>query len=313
MQKQMNFVNLDANETVYFLRELEFVKASVYNKLYPEYIWQFLFPVDSSAGPAAESITYRSFDAVGVMKLMANYADDAPRADVFANEYTVAIKSIRGSYGYSIQDVRAAIYQNRPLKTLKADAAMQAYMQTVNDFAWFADGSAKFGGMYGFLYNPNITKTNAPHGDWLNTATAAEIINDINYGIIRPSVLTKKVERVNTCVMPVEHFAKIASTRCSDDSDTTILEFVQRVHPGVTFLDANELAAVNPRPSGAATATNVLACYRRDPSKLELYIPQPFEQFPPQERNMEYIVNTHARIAGIGFYYPLSCILLEQI
>lgn len=314
MSRQYNFVNLDANETIYFLRELEFVKAQVYNKLYPEYMWQFLFPVDSSAGPGAEAITYRSYDSVGVMKLMANYSDDAPRADVFAKEFTATIKSIRGSYGYSMQDVRASIYQNRPLKTLKADAAMAAYMQAVNDIAWFADGSGTYGGLYGFLYNPNTTKTNAPVGAWLTgPKTADQIIGDVNYAITRPRVLTKKVEVVNTVIMPVDCYAHIASTPRSSTSDTTILEFLQRVHPTVTFVDCNEVAAVNPKPSGAASATNCLIAYRRDPSKLELYIPQPFEQFPPQERNMEYIVNTHARIGGIAFYYPLSCIILEGL
>jgi len=314
MSRNYNFVNLDAGETVYFLRELEFVKAQVYNKQYPEYMWQFLFPVDSSAGPGVEAIVYRSYDSVGIMKMMSSYSDDAPRADVFAKEFTAKVKSLRGAYGYSIQDVRAAIYQNRPLKTLKADAAMLAYMQGVNDIAWFADGSAKYGGVYGFLYNPNTTKTNAPTGNWIGgAATPDQIIADVNYGINRPRILTKTVERVNTVLLPVEEFAHIASTPRSSTSDTTILEFLQRVNPTVTFMDANELTAVNPKPSGAASATNCLVAYRRDPMKLELYLPQPFEQFPPQERNMEYVVNTHARIGGIAFYYPLSCIILEGL
>jgi hypothetical protein len=310
---QLQFTNLDANETVFFLRELEFVKGMLYNKLYPEFVWSTLFPVDSSAGPAAESITYRQYDMVGLMKFMSNYGDDAPRADVFAKEFTVAVKPIRGAYGYNYQEIQAAMMANRPLKTLKADAAFQAYNQTINDVAWFADGSNAFMGVYGFLYNPNVTKTNAPTGSWLTSATADQIIADVNYAITRPAVLTKKVERVNTVLMPVEHYAKIASTRVSTVSDTTILEFLQKVHSGVTFMDCNELAAVNPKPSGGAGPTDVLVAYRRDSSKLELYIPLPFMQFPPQERNLEYVVNTLARVAGIGYYYPLSCIFLEGI
>jgi len=314
MIRQQQFVNLDANETVFFLRELEFVKAQVYNKQYPEYIWQYLFPVDSSAGAGAEAITYRSYDSVGVMKLMSSYSDDAPRSDVFAKEFTATVKSIRGAYGYSIQDVRAAIFQNKPLKTLKADAAMLAYMQAVNDIAWFANGGAAYGGLYGFLYNPNTTKTNAPTGAWLTGPKSTDlIIADITYAINRPKLLTKKIEIVNTVILPVDCYAHIASTPRSATSDTTILEFVQRTNPTVTFLDCNEVYQVNPKPSGAASATNCLIAYRRDPMKLELYIPQPFEQFPPQERNMEYVINTHARIGGIAFYYPLSMIILEQL
>lgn len=309
----INSVNLDANEAMFFARELEYIKTQTYDVLYPEYIIKNLIPVDSTAGPGAESVTYRQFDRVGTMKIMASYADDAPRSNVMGQEFTSKVKSIRGSYGYSLQDVRNSIFSNRPLKAMEAMAAREAYEQTVNDFGWFADGTATYGGLIGFLYNAYTTKSPAITGSWTTSATADQIIADIAFAINTPRTLTKKTEIVNTCLLPVDQYSHIASKTRSTTSDTTILEFIKSVFKTVEFIDCNELSALNPAPSGGTAPTDVMIAYRKDPTRLEFQIPQPFEQFPPQERNLEWVINTHARIGNVTIYKPLSVHVVEGI
>jgi hypothetical protein len=53
--------------------------------------------------------------------------------------------------------------------------------------------------------------------------------------------------------------------------------------------------------------------YRKDPDVLTLEIPQPFEQFPAQERNLEFVVPAHSRIGGVIVYYPLAIDITEGI
>ena len=48
----------------------------------------------------------------------------------------------------------------------------------------------------------------------------------------------------------------------------------------------------------AGTGPRMLT-YQRDPEILELIIPQDFEQFPPQARNLAFVVPCHARIGGV--------------
>jgi len=311
--KIIQCVCLDANEAVFFTRELEFVKRQTYDIRYPEYLATILMPVDTSAGPGAEAIVYHQFDGVGTMKLMASYGDDAPRSDVNGKEFIGPIKPIRGSYGYSVQDIRNAQFANRPLKTMKASNARRVYEQTLNDWAWFADGSSKYGGVYGFLYNPNITKSPAPTGGWTGGATPDQIIADVDFAINNIVKVTLRTEKADTVLISTEGYSYIATTPRSGTSDTTILEFLRRVHPGVSFVQVNELADVAPAPSGAAGPLNLLIAYKRASDKFELAVPQPFEQFPPQERNMEFVINTHARIGGVLYYYPLSCHIVEGI
>jgi len=308
----INSVNLDANESIFFARELEHIKTQVYNIEYPEYTIKSMIPVDTSAGSGAEFITYSEYDRVGQMKILANYADDAPRSDVTGKQYTSPVKSIRGSYGYSVQDLRNAMFANKPLKQMKANSARESYEQTVNDFGWFADGTAKYGGLTGFLYNANTTKSPAPTGTW-STATADQIIADVNFAINTPRTLTKKTQIIDTCALPVNQYAEIATKPRSTTSDTTILEFLQRVHKGVSFVDSNELSDLSPAPSGADGPTDIILAYRKNPMNLGFQIPQPFEQFPPQERNLEFVINTHARIGNVIIYRPLSVHIVEGI
>lgn len=313
-KKLRDVQNLDANETVFFERELERIKARTYDVLYPEYTAQQIIPVSLDAGPAAESITYRQFDRVGLMKLIASYADDLPRSDVYGKEFTSTVKSLGGSYGYSVQEIRSAAATGRPLAQRKANAARQAWEQIVNQYGWFGDGSATYGGLTGLLYNSNIPSNPAPTGTW-STATPDQIIGDVNYAINTVRTITKGVEMVDTLVLPIAQYSLIASTPRSSTSDTTILEFLRRVHPRVNFWDGgiNELAALNPKPSGGAGPTDVILAFRRSADKLTLEIPQPFEQFPVQERNLEYVIPTHGRLGGVIVYYPLSVHIVEGI
>ena len=71
-----NSGHMDANESIFFARQLEYVKAQTYDIKYPAMNALNLFPVDTSAGAGAKTITYRQYDSVGAAKVIANYAQD---------------------------------------------------------------------------------------------------------------------------------------------------------------------------------------------------------------------------------------------
>lgn len=307
--------NLDADQTIFFKRSLEFVKAKSYDVKYPSLMIQNLFPVSTEAGIAASSITYEQFDTVGMMKFISDYSDDLPRSDVKGKQFTVTVQSLGGSYGWSLQEVRAAAMANRPLTQMRAMASRRSNDQMVNKIGWFADGSAKWAGLVGIIYNANVTKAAAPVGAWLTgPKTPDQIIGDVNFGIQKSNILTNGVEVCDTCLLPVEQYAHIATTPRSSTSDTTILEFLRRVNPGVTFAQVNELKNVNPNPrTGALSNTNVMVCYTRSPDHLQLEQPIIYEQFPAQERNLAYVIPVHSRIAGFNVYYPLSITVVDGL
>lgn len=312
----VNVSNLDSDESIFFGRELEHIKEQTYDVLYPEYTATRTIPVTSEAGSGADSITYRQFDRVGLMKVIANYADDLPRSDVKGKEYTVNVRSLGGSFGYNVQEVRAAMKAGRPLSAMKANSVRQAYEHAVNQIAYKANpANPKFNGLQGLFYNPNVTKANNPSGKAWADCTPDEIIADVTFMINRPTELTQGVEVVNTVLLPISQYGHIAGTPRSSTSDTTILEFLKRVFPNVSFESIPECSNVKPKPSDPTgnESANIAIAYNKRPDKLTLELPQLFEQFPPQERGLEIVVPCHARVAGVIIYYPLSVIIMEGI
>ena len=68
-------------------------------------------------------------------------------------------------------------------------------------------------------------------------------------------------------------------------------------------LDLADAAGTGPR----------MVTYQRDPEVLELVIPQEFEQFPPQARNLAFVVPCHARVGGVVVYYPLAIVYTDGL
>lgn len=315
----INQINLDANETAFFERELEFIKAKTYDKLYTKKKFALLIPISTEVGRGAESYTYESWDSVGIMKIIARYSDDLPRSDVFAKKFTFQIHSLGGSYGYSIQEVQAAIFAGKPLNSRKADTVRRADEQAVSRIAWKGDSDA---GLIGMLSQPNVPAATVPAGvttgfvPWIGGSpkNPDEILTDLNNLVDDIVDVSNEVHEANTVIMPIAQHSKLKSTRQASGTDTTILNFWLNSHPEIQLVErVVELKAVAPLPSGGGGPSDVAMAYDRDPDMLTLDIPQPFEMFAAQQRNLEFIVPAHSRIGSVVFYYPLSANIIEGI
>ena len=310
-----NRTKLDANETAYFQRELKYVKKKSYDVLYAALNARTWIPMSQENEPWAKTITYEQYDNRGVAAWISSYADDLPRCDIVAKEFTVPVRAFGESYGWDVFEIMAAAAKpGKRLSQRKANSAASAFAQFENDIAWFAKGGIEDAGVTGLLYNPNITVSNAPTGTWA-TATPDQIIADIGFAINNVISLTKKVEKPNTCVMGIDAYTLISTTRLTDSSET-ILTFVKKAHPGVLFEGINELDDVSPKPSTptvAGSSTNVLLAYERNPDKLTLEVPLDYTTEPPEKRNLEWVVNTYGKTAGVIVYYPLSIHVVEGI
>ena len=306
----------DANETFFFARELEYIKSKSYDIEFPEMKAFKHLPISTEAGEGAVSITYAQFEEVGVARIIESYADDLPRADIRGKEYTQLVRSIGASYGYSVQEIRAAVYVGRSLTQRQANAARRANDQKVNRLAWFGDNLYN---MLGIMNNPNIPNTLVPNDGigastlWINK-TPDQILRDLNLITNSIPTVTKGVEMPNTVLLPVQQYTLIASTPRSSVSDTTILEYFIQNNPFITTIDwVPELAGAGITPPIGGLGTDIFIAYDKNPDKLTMEIPMPFTQYPPQERGLEFVVPCESRYGGIIIYYPLSLSIGEGI
>lgn len=302
MKKQV-FVNLDADESIYFSNELEHVKAKTYDVVYPELKARMVIPVSFEAHPGAETISYQQFDAVGVAKIIANYATDLPRVDLLGKKFTANVRSLGDSYGYSVQDIRAARMAGKSLETRKANAAKRAIMALEDLIA--AQGDSDHG-LVGFVNHPNITDVAIPADGTGSSAlwsakTPDLILRDVNLLVSEVHDATQGAESPNTLILPHKQYTDIKTRRLTDTS-MTIHDFLLNSSEYIT-----EIMPWHRLKAAGAGSTDQMMVYDKNPDKITMEVPQDFEQFPVQERGLEYVVPCHARFGGVILYYPLSC------
>jgi hypothetical protein len=303
MGKQFQMTRLDAGESIFFERELEHVKARVYEVDYPEIKHRKLIPVSTEAPPWVDSITYTQYDKVGLFKIIANYADDLPRVDVKGQQFTAVVRSLGGSYGYNVQEIRASRALGKPLDIRRANTAREAHLRSEQKRAW--EGDAAYN-LQGFLSNPNTSEVTIPNDGtgtsklW-STKTADQMIRDLNLVANKPFEATFGIETTDTMLLPPGKYSFASTFKVGQDANMTVLRWFLTNHPTCKNADwINELTGY-----GAGSTDRMLA-YRRDPSKLTQEVPQDFEQFPPEARNLEYTIACHARYGGVLIYKPLS-------
>jgi hypothetical protein len=279
-------------------RQLEHIRPQVFETQYADIKYPTILPVTSEAGNAAQTFTYRVMDSTGEFRLIADAADDLPRADVSQVEKTIPIRSFCGSFGYTVQELRAAQMANVALEQRRAAAVRRAYEEKVESIAMFGESSA---GLGGFFNNPTVDVLVADK--WFGGATTApEMLEILNYGVTAIVGDSNMVEAPDTILMPYEDFRIVSTTRNSDSSDVTVLEYFLRTNSYIRNIEPiNQLDK-----DKSVLNTNRLVVYKRDPQKVQLHIPQPLELFPPQQRGLEFIVPAHARVGGVALYFPKS-------
>lgn len=309
--KQCRFDSAE-DASIFFARELDYIKSKSYDKIYPEFTALNKFPITHEVPEGAETTTYYSYEKTGMASIISNYATDLPRADVKGKPSTAQIKSIGASYGYSVQDMRASRMAGKSLDTRRAEAARYAIDRTTNVIAFAGDKEHNLMGMLSEdnnipLFTLSTVEVDGVQYTDFKHKSAAQILDDINAMFAYQSKLTKNVERADTLALPASVYIDI-STRQIPNTGYTVLRFLKENAPYLKdIISAPELEdeteETNPYGKG------VLLLYTNSAEKFSLEIPMPFYQYPLQNRNLEVIVPCEERAAGIIMYYPLSALI----
>lgn len=295
----------DANESALFARQLEHVYSKTYDIKYPEFKARLFIPLDSSVPTGAETYTYRQFDEVGMAKLIANYADDLPDVTVFGKEFTGYCRGLGTAYSYSIQDVRRAAMAGMPLEMTLAQVARRVTEAKIDKLAAFGDSDAQ---LKGFLNHANVPLVTPITGTW-SGATADQIVADLDKLVNSIVTGSKGIHVPDTLLLDLGSFTLLNSKQRSTASDKTILAWYLENNAFIKNIDHWYLLAT----ANAALNGPRIVCYQRSPENLGLVIPQEFEQFPPQAKNLAFRVPCHARCGGVKVTYPLAIAYMDGV
>lgn len=290
---------MDAGETAIFARQLEHIRVEIVEDEYPQYKSKELIPQEPGVNPGATAFTWRSWSRVGLAKMVANYATDLPRVDMYGSENTTAIRTIGDSYGYSTQDIRSAMMAGIPLTAKKGQLAREAYERAADKIFALGDSNRNVPGL---LKNSSVPIVTAGiTGGWAS-ATPAQILADLfalGFAVWNNSL---QIHSPATLVLSGAMYQIIASTPYSSQVPKSILE---------VFLESStmirEVVPWLRCEKAAANGTNSRALvYTRDPKILAYVEPLPFQSLPPQAVGLEFVVPCEGRVGGTVIYRPLA-------
>jgi hypothetical protein len=308
-EKKEKVINMDAESTAFFLRELEHVRTKTYDIKKVPLRAREIFPLDFEVHDGANTVTYHQFDTFGIAKIISNYADDLPVVDIAGKEFTSNVKEIGASFRYSFKDIRRAKLANRPLETRLATAARRAVSEKENRVAFFGDTDNNIPGI---LQNANIPRLAAGVGAGGSTfwdeKTVDEVLADMNVVVNTPSELTSGTEDVDAIVLSNKAHVHVRSRYADDDKKVTILQAFLNANPHIKHVHvASEL------DNAGYDNTGMMMAYKKSPDYLQLVIPMEFVIHAPQERGLGYSVPVEQSTGGVVVYYPLAIAFLEGI
>lgn len=298
----MSNERMDAAEAVFFKRQLEYVKARTYDTKYKQNRAMLFIPVSSEAPSGATEITWRKYTKYGYAKVVADYATDFPRVDVFGEETTIKIHTVGASYGYSLMEIRRAMLAGMDLEARRSVIARDVIMQKHNTIALSGDTASNISGLIGYsgLTEYTVPATGTGSTKTWSTKTADQILVDLNG--IRDAIVegTNGVERPTLMLLPIAQYNLLKNTRIGSTSDKTIFQFWSENNPDITIDWLDEL-------DGAGTgSTDRFMAYPKDPEHITLEIPVMFEQHEPDKIGLQYWIPCTGQTAGVLIYYPTA-------
>jgi hypothetical protein len=298
------FVMDAATGLAFLLSQLTHLEAKMYEKKYKAITYPQIIPVSNEAGEWAESVTYFFMDGAAVAEFVGTKSLNVPIAEIGTDKVVVPVELGATGYEYSDEELRQAIQLKRPLTQLKANTARRAYEELAQRVAMVGDTTHN---LPGFINNTNVTAaTVVDPGSgttWVNK-TPAQILFDINDFMGDIFVDTLQVERPNTLLLPTSQWNYIAGTPRSDNSDTTILQWLIANSP---YLSADsDVIPVTELAGAGAGATDRMIAYDKDIDKVVFHIPMPLRFTEPQRKGRGFEVPGEFKLSGIEFRYPGS-------
>ncbi len=304
----------DAGEVANFSRSLEYIFAQTYDVQYPDLMARTLIPVNTEVDPGAEQATYSQYNEFGEARIAHDMADDGANAEVQGLQFTTPIVSLTSSYRYSLQDLRKASMAKVNLDGKKAMAARNAIMRKMETICATGDTATLLKGLTnatGIIPVTVTTKTTANTWSGANGgagATAADVMADINALQNAIFTTTKGIWTPDTLVLGTKGYTYIATKPQSPTfTEKSILDYVLAASPWIK----NIFHWAKVDTAGESSTTERIMCYARNPQVLEQIIPQDFEQLPPQARAYSFIINCHARHAGVQVRYPKAIAYMD--
>jgi hypothetical protein len=301
----------DAEKSYFLENELESIKEKLYAD-YPEAGYASIVPVDSSDDEGAEEVGYTMYDRVGISQIISAGDADSPAVDAFGQKYKKPVHDLGNQLKYTNKEVKNAKFANAPLESDKVEASALAVEQQHDDIAMLADGTKnlRYGGMYGIVFNPNVTKM---VGINLMLATSAEVIAE--FAKMKKQIIkdTKQIHKPDTWAISLELEARFEGMVIAGTAKS-LLSHLKETYRDMAWETHYRLADVMKNPTtlvedAVDETTNVVMCYKKKPKVLQYKMPCPWKTLPAVFTGRGSKTETESSSAGVIVKQPLAVVI----
>lgn len=300
-------INLDANQTAYFKRHLEYVLPETKDIVYAGFTALNTFGIRLGVPRTATTMTYYQYDKRALAKITAEYATDIPTVEVNGKAFTSNIRKLEAKRLYTLEEVwEASDFAGQGIDLLekKALATREAIAQEHNRLFWVGNSTY---GVVGVLSNASIPNAQVVADGtgssslWANK-TGVQILRDLNGAVTDIISATQGVEsQANLLVISPQRYRVMATAKVDTDNTRSVLEQFQIDSPSITtIIQAPELVGA------FQGGTEGFLIGRTESRYIELVAPIVYEELAPQATDTFFQVNTYGRNGGAVVYYPLA-------
>lgn len=300
---------LDADDTVFFLRQLESIDQRPYEVLFASMLGRRFIPLQDGVDPTANVYTYRMFEMTGQAKVSGPNANDLPKVGVRGAERSQNIKQIEVSYGWLVREIQQAAKTGTPLDQMTVRAAQNSVARQVDNILAFGYAPAQIPGIFNIpnvVSSTAVTKTTGGV-EWAANTPPDELLADLNLIVADTRNALKQagddapIFPRFTILLPSTNYSIAATTPRSTTSDTTILKYAIQNNPWIESIE-EWWQADTADGSGGPRAV----CFPRDPLAVAALIPSEFTALAPQAVGLGYDIPAYGSCGGVVCRYAVA-------
>ena len=293
------------------------IETTIYQIKYPSFDYASLVPVITEGNEWARGTLFRSSDIAGKAEFLSGKGFDMPFADTVRSQYLKGFELAGIGYEWDLEEVNVAAAEGRDLGNEKGDAARRIAESKLWTVAMTGDVEK---GWTGMVNDPNVPTANAAATGTgatttFSTKTPANVLADVNNAIIGIVTTTVEAEMADTVLLPTTSFLSLSSTPRSDNSDTTILSYLESNNPYTAETGQKlTIRAMRALETAGAGGTKRMIAYRRSPDVLRFHLPMPHKFLPPfQKSSMSWEIGGIMRTGGTEVRLPKAMNYIDGI
>lgn len=296
-------IRLDADQGIYFARELEQIDRNMYTVKRPPLEAEQLLPHREQLPLGANLHTWRLMDGTAEAKPSSGGETGVPMVDISAGEQSEKVQEWSLGYGWTLAELDAARYANKPLDASRAGMVRRGLDEKLNRVALLGYAAKGIKG----LFNLAGTLSYTVPADGTGAAQTAEsksadlCLRDLCGMVDSIPNNTLDIEggaNVKVRLLGPKSKLRTLSTKFFANTSDDVLTRFKRIRPNVELMGANYLDT-----AGASSAPRWVVY---DPPQVSWLVCLPFQQMPVEQKGMRFEIPCRAIGGGVFTQYPKS-------